>query len=213
TPKLASTGPASAKEIEVSERDVRVEVMRAQGAGGQHVNKTESAVRLTHVPTGIVVSCQRDRSQIKNKATAMEMLRSRLYQMEQAKKAQERADNHALLPEHSWGSQIRTYVMMPYQLVKDLRSGHERGDVQNVLDGDIGRCGRREKRSRGPLCVAHIGKTSGCNAEDDILDLIDVVAFRPNDSILRTAVKIAVAENMRAATCAEKVLASKTKEW
>ncbi|KAI9362539.1 hypothetical protein DFJ73DRAFT_579630 [Zopfochytrium polystomum] len=127
----------SENEIAISKHDIRIDVMRAQGAGGQHVNKTESAVRIVHIPTGITVTCQKTRSQIKNRETAMQMLRSRLYQQQLASQAAQKAESYASLPEHSWGSQIRSYVMMPYQLVKDLRSGYERTDVQNVLDGEL----------------------------------------------------------------------------
>ncbi|KAJ3036817.1 hypothetical protein HDV00_002370 [Rhizophlyctis rosea] len=128
---------SSMKDIELPPGDLKIETMRAQGAGGQHVNKTESAIRITHVPTGITVSCQTERSQHMNRATAMQMLKAKLYQKELQAQAQARADQHAGLADMSWGSQIRSYVMQPYQMIKDLRTGYERGDVQNVLDGDL----------------------------------------------------------------------------
>ncbi|KAJ3287795.1 hypothetical protein HDU76_007774 [Blyttiomyces sp. JEL0837] len=130
-------GVGSARDIEISNNDIRIEVMRAQGAGGQHVNKTESAVRIVHIPSGIVVTCQNGRSQHQNKATAMQMLQARLYQQKRMAEAQNKADAHATLPENAWGSQIRSYVMQPYQMIKDLRTGYERSDVDNVLDGDL----------------------------------------------------------------------------
>ncbi|KAJ1558774.1 hypothetical protein HK096_004681 [Nowakowskiella sp. JEL0078] len=123
--------------IEINEKDLKFEFMRAQGAGGQHVNKTESAVRLVHIPTGIIVACQNERSQHQNKATAIQMLKAKLYQRELQARAQERAERDELLPENSWGSQIRSYVMQPYQMIKDLRTGVEKSEVYEVLDGDL----------------------------------------------------------------------------
>ena len=124
-------------EIEVQDKDLRVDTYRASGAGGQHVNKTDSAVRITHLPTGIVVQCQNDRSQHKNRAQAQSMLRARLYEHELQKReaeAQAEADSKT---EIGWGRQIRSYVLQPYQMVKDLRTGAEKGNAQGVLDGDI----------------------------------------------------------------------------
>lgn len=124
-------------EIEILDKDLRVDTYRASGAGGQHVNKTDSAVRMTHLPTGIVVQCQNDRSQHKNRAEAMKMLRARLYEHELRKReeaAQAEADAKSDI---GWGHQIRSYVLQPYQMVKDLRTGAETGNVQAVLDGDI----------------------------------------------------------------------------
>jgi peptide chain release factor 2 len=124
-------------EIEVQDKDLRVDTYRASGAGGQHVNKTDSAVRITHLPTGIVVQCQNDRSQHKNRAQAQAMLRARLYEHELRKReaeAQAEADSKT---EIGWGHQIRSYVLQPYQMVKDLRTGTEKGNAQGVLDGDI----------------------------------------------------------------------------
>lgn len=124
-------------EVDINEKDVRVDTYRASGAGGQHVNKTDSAVRLTHMPTGIVVSSQQDRSQHKNRAIVWEMLRARLYELELKKRedaAQAEADSKS---EIGWGRQIRSYVLQPYQMVKDLRTGVETSDSQGVLDGDL----------------------------------------------------------------------------
>jgi len=124
-------------EIEVLDKDLRIDTYRASGAGGQHVNKTDSAVRMTHLPTGIVVQCQNDRSQHKNRAQAMAMLRARLYEHELQKRetaAQAEADSKTDI---GWGHQIRSYVLQPYQMVKDLRTGVEKGNAQGVLDGDL----------------------------------------------------------------------------
>ena len=124
-------------QIDVNEKDVRIDTYRASGAGGQHVNKTESAVRITHIPTGIVVSCQNDRSQHKNRATAWAMLRSRLYEFELEKREAVLNAQNATKSEIGWGRQIRSYVLQPYQLVKDLRTGAQSYSPQNVLDGDL----------------------------------------------------------------------------
>ncbi len=124
-------------DIEVSESDVRIDTYRASGAGGQHINTTDSAVRITHIPTGIVVACQNERSQHKNRATAWDMLRARLYEAELQKRedaAQSEADSKTDI---GWGHQIRSYVLQPYQMVKDLRTGVESGNPQAVLDGDL----------------------------------------------------------------------------
>lgn len=124
-------------EIVVEEKDLRVDTYRASGAGGQHVNRTDSAVRLTHVPTGIVVQCQTDRSQHKNRSAAMKMLKSRLYELELEKRDAEKQAMHDAKTEIGWGHQIRSYVLQPYQMVKDLRTGVEKGNAQGVLDGDL----------------------------------------------------------------------------
>jgi peptide chain release factor 2 len=124
-------------EIEVSDDDLQVDTYRASGAGGQHVNKTDSAVRITHRPTGIVVQCQNERSQSSNKATAMAMLRSRLAELEERKRREEIAREKGEAQNVNFGSQIRNYVLHPYKQVKDLRTGTEIGDVQRVLDGDL----------------------------------------------------------------------------
>ena len=112
---------------------------RSSGAGGQHVNKTDSAIRITHIPTGIVVTCQADRSQHRNRATAMEMLKARLYEVELQKREAEAAEAEATKTDIGWGHQIRSYVLQPYQMVKDLRTGVETSDTQAVLDGDLDR--------------------------------------------------------------------------
>jgi peptide chain release factor 2 len=124
-------------DIEIKESDLQIDTMRAGGAGGQHVNKTESAIRITHVPTGIVVKCQADRSQHRNRATAMAMLKARLYESELQKREAAAAATEAQKTDIGWGHQIRSYVMQPYQMVKDLRTGVETSNIQAVLDGDI----------------------------------------------------------------------------
>ena len=124
-------------EIEIADKDLRVDTYRSSGAGGQHVNKTSSAVRLTHLPTGIVVACQNERSQHKNRATAMKLLRARLYQREEDKRRAELATHHSEQRDIAWGSQIRSYVFQPYTMVKDLRTGLTVGNIQKVMDGDL----------------------------------------------------------------------------
>ena len=124
-------------EVEIDEADVRVDTYRASGAGGQHVNKTDSAVRLTHEPTGIVVQCQNERSQTQNKATAMKMLRARLLAEEERKRQEELAAERGEQKAAEWGSQIRSYTLHPSTRVKDHRTNHEVGDAQRVLDGDL----------------------------------------------------------------------------
>ncbi len=124
-------------EIEIAPSDVRTDTYRASGAGGQHVNRTDSAVRLTHEPTGIVVACQNSRSQHQNRARAWEMLRSRLYELELQKKMQAQQSSHDDKTEIGWGHQIRSYVLQPYQMVKDLRTQVETSDTSGVLDGEI----------------------------------------------------------------------------
>ncbi len=124
-------------EVEIDNDDLRIDTFRSGGAGGQHVNKTDSAVRITHLPTNIAVVCQAERSQIKNRSTAMKLLKARLYELEMRKRLLERDKAEAQKLEASFGSQIRNYVMAPYRLVKDLRTGYEVGNVDAVLDGDI----------------------------------------------------------------------------
>tara|TARA_Y100000588_G_scaffold84431_1_gene89244 strand:- start:22990 stop:24027 length:1038 start_codon:yes stop_codon:yes gene_type:complete len=126
-------------DIEINEEDLRVDTYRSSGAGGQHVNKTESAIRLTHLPSGIVVACQNERSQHKNRATAMRMLKSRLYEKMQDEKRAEMDKFYGEKGEIGWGNQIRSYVFQPYQMVKDLRTGVDTSDIQGVMDGDINR--------------------------------------------------------------------------
>ncbi|MEQ9195625.1 MAG: peptide chain release factor 2 [Parvibaculum sp.] len=124
-------------EIEINESDCRVDTYRASGAGGQHINKTDSAVRITHIPTNIVVSCQNERSQHKNRAAAWDMLRARLYERELQKREEAAAAEEAGKTDIGWGHQIRSYVLQPYQMVKDLRTGVESPDPSKVLDGDL----------------------------------------------------------------------------
>lgn len=124
-------------EIEIDDKDLRIDTYRASGAGGQHVNKTDSAVRITHLPTNIVVQCQNDRSQLKNRAEAMKMLKSRLFELEMRKKQEEKDQLNSGKTDNGWGHQIRSYVMHPYQMVKDLRTGYEIKNYQKVLDGNL----------------------------------------------------------------------------
>ena len=124
-------------EIEIDEKDCRIDTYRSSGAGGQHVNKTDSAVRITHIPTNIVVQCQNERSQHQNRAKCWEMLRSRLYELELEKQEAKLAKQEAAKTEIGWGHQIRSYVLQPYQMVKDLRTNVETSDSQGVLDGDL----------------------------------------------------------------------------
>ena len=124
-------------EVDIQEKDCRIDTFRASGAGGQHVNKTDSAIRITHIPTGIVVSCQQDRSQHRNRAVAWDMLRARLYEAELQKREAAADALNATKTDIGWGHQIRSYVLQPYQMVKDLRTGAETGNSGAVLNGDI----------------------------------------------------------------------------
>ncbi len=124
-------------DVEILEKDLKVDTYRASGAGGQHINKTDSAIRITHIPTGIVVACQNERSQHKNRAVAMKQLKARLYELEVRKKEEEASVIAGEKKEIGWGSQIRSYVLHPYRLVKDHRTGYEVGNTDAVLDGDI----------------------------------------------------------------------------
>jgi peptide chain release factor 2 len=124
-------------EVEINEKDLKVDTYRSSGAGGQHVNKTDSAIRITHIPTGIVVACQNERSQHKNRAIAMKQLKARLYELELRKKEEEASAIAGDKKEIGWGSQIRSYVLHPYRLVKDHRTGYEVGNTDAVLGGDI----------------------------------------------------------------------------
>ena len=124
-------------EIDINETDLRIDTYRASGAGGQHVNKTDSAVRITHIPTKVVVQCQNDRSQHKNKSNAMAMLKSRLYELELQKRKEEENKIHSEKKDIGWGHQIRSYVLHPYKLIKDLRTNHESSNVNDILNGDI----------------------------------------------------------------------------
>jgi peptide chain release factor 2 len=124
-------------EITVNEVDLRIDTFRSSGAGGQHVNRTESAIRITHLPTNTVVQCQNERSQFKNKATAMKMLKSKLYDLELEKQRAAAEKHYDAKGDIAWGNQIRSYVFMPYQMVKDLRSGYETSQISNVMDGEL----------------------------------------------------------------------------
>jgi peptide chain release factor 2 len=124
-------------DIDVQEKDLRIDTYRASGAGGQHVNRTDSAVRITHEPSGIVVQCQNDRSQHRNRAMAMDMLKARLYEMEIRKREEQAHAEHEAKADIGWGHQIRSYVLHPYQMVKDLRTEVETSNTQAVLDGDL----------------------------------------------------------------------------
>jgi peptide chain release factor 2 len=124
-------------DIEINDKDLRVDTYRSSGAGGQHVNVTDSAIRITHIPSGIVVTCQNERSQHKNRATAMHLLKARLYQQELEKRKEEQSKLEGEKKDIGFGSQIRSYVLQPYQLIKDVRTGYEVGDPQRVLDGDL----------------------------------------------------------------------------
>jgi len=124
-------------DIDISEKDLRIDTYRASGAGGQHVNKTDSAIRITHLPTGVVVQCQNERSQHRNKDMAMKMLMSQLYELERERKAAEQENLHGEKKEIAWGSQIRSYVLQPYRMIKDHRTNYEMGNVDAVLDGHL----------------------------------------------------------------------------
>ncbi|MEI9989343.1 MAG: peptide chain release factor 2 [Rhizomicrobium sp.] len=147
-------------EIDIPEKDVRIDVYRASGAGGQHVNKTESAVRITHLPTGIAVACQTERSQHQNRANCWEMLKSRLYEIELKKKQDETGAFIGEKSDIGWGHQIRSYVLQPYQLVKDLRTGVESRTPSDVLDGDI-----------DPFMAAALAQAVGGKPKEKIEDL------------------------------------------
>ena len=147
-------------EIDIPEKEVRIDTYRSSGAGGQHVNKTESAVRITHLPTGIAVSCQTERSQHQNRAICWDMLRSRLYEIELEKKQAETAAHVGEKSDIGWGHQIRSYVLQPYQLVKDLRTGVESRSPQDVLDGDI-----------DPFMAAALAQAIGGKPKQPVTDL------------------------------------------
>jgi peptide chain release factor 2 len=147
-------------EIDISEKDVRIDTYRSSGAGGQHVNKTDSAVRITHLPTGIAVACQTERSQHQNRAMCWDMLRSRLYEIELEKKKAETDSHMGEKTDIGWGHQIRSYVLQPYQLVKDLRTGIESRAPQDVLDGDL-----------DPFMAAALAQAIGGKPKEEIKDL------------------------------------------
>ena len=123
-------------KIDIQDSDIRIDTYRASGAGGQHINKTDSAVRITHIPTGIVTQCQSDRSQHRNKDTAMNMLKAKIYAMKLKEQDEAISSSHTKT-DIAWGNQIRSYVLQPYQMVKDTRTGVEKGNAAGVLDGDI----------------------------------------------------------------------------
>jgi peptide chain release factor 2 len=147
-------------DVEIPDKDVRIDVYRASGAGGQHVNKTESAVRITHLPTGIVVQCQNDRSQHKNRAQAWAMLRARIYEAELKKREEAAQAEQDAKSDIGWGHQIRSYVLQPYQLVKDLRTGLESHSPQDVLDGAL-----------DPFMAASLAQKIGGGEQADVSDL------------------------------------------
>ena len=149
---------ADAVEVNLDPSELRVDTYRASGAGGQHVNKTESAVRLTHIPTGVAVVCQAGRSQHKNRAQAWDMLRARLYEIELKKREEKAAADQAAKTDIGWGHQIRSYVLQPYQMVKDLRTEVETSDTQGVLDGDL-------DQFMGAALAARVGATRDAEAE------------------------------------------------
>ena len=124
-------------DIEIREEDLRIDTYRSSGAGGQHINKTSSAIRITHLPTNIVVQCQNERSQFQNKDKAMQMLKAKLYLLKQQENAEKVSGIRGEIKEIGWGSQIRSYVLQPYTMVKDHRTGAETGNVDNVLDGSL----------------------------------------------------------------------------
>jgi peptide chain release factor 2 len=144
-------------DVDIDEQDLQIDTYRASGAGGQHVNKTDSAVRITHRPSGIVVQCQNERSQSSNKATAMAMLRSKLLEQEEQRRREEIAKEKGEAQDVGWGSQIRSYVLQPYTMVKDHRTNHEMGDVQRVLDGDLDGFVRAELLRRAGSAAAGNG--------------------------------------------------------
>ena len=124
-------------DVEVRDEDIRIDTYRSSGAGGQHINKTSSAIRITHMPTGIVVTCQNERSQFQNKDNCMKMLRAKLVELQMQEKADKISDLKGVQLKIEWGSQIRSYVFMPYTLVKDHRTGYEAGNINAVMDGDL----------------------------------------------------------------------------
>jgi len=144
---------AEADEVEIDEKDLRIDVYRSTGPGGQGVNTTDSAVRITHLPTGIVVACQNERSQLQNKATAMGILKARLAELERRRRQEEMDELRGERKAVDFGSQIRSYVLAPYQMVKDHRTGVEVGDPSRVLDGDLDRFIEAELRRRASATV------------------------------------------------------------
>ncbi len=145
--------------ITIDEKDLRIDTYRSSGAGGQHINTTDSAVRITHLPTNIVTQCQNDRSQHKNKAQAMKMLKARLYESELKKRTNDINEQNASKTENGWGHQIRSYVLQPYQMVKDLRTNHETSDTKGILDGDL----EKFVSASLSMSVGNISHYTNCN--------------------------------------------------
>ncbi|MEM0966256.1 MAG: peptide chain release factor 2 [Verrucomicrobiota bacterium] len=150
-------------ELEIRDEDLRIDTYRSSGKGGQHVNKTDSAVRLTHLPTGLVAACQSDRSQHKNKATAMKMLKSRIYEQMEDEKRSEMEKFYGEKGEIAWGNQIRNYVFQPYQMVKDLRTGEETSNIQGVMDGELDPFVHAWLRAGGP-----VGRNAAAGNDSDV---------------------------------------------
>ena len=150
--------------VDIDEKDLRVDTYRASGAGGQHVNKTDSAIRITHIPTGLVVQCQNERSQHKNRASAMKMLEARLYQLEKEKKSEDLESRSGEKRDVAWGSQIRSYVFHPYKMVKDLRTEHETSNVEAVMDGDLDPFINSYLKSQVKKNFSNKEKTAGANS-------------------------------------------------
>ncbi|GFQ94358.1 peptide chain release factor 2 [Trichonephila clavata] len=175
-------------DIAVDEKDLKIDTYRASGAGGQHVNKTESAVRITHIPTGVVVQCQNGRSQHRNKDEALKLLKGRLYQIELEKKEQKMAEEYGKKCDIGWGNQIRSYVMHPYQMVKDLRTGHEVGNINSVFDGieDINVDAVNRHNGHTPLHLACANGSTGVvnlllKREDIDVNAINEDGYTPLD--------------------------------
>ena len=137
TATVAVLPEAEDVEVEIQPNDLRIDTYRASGAGGQHVNRTDSAVRITHIPTGIVVQCQNERSQIQNRETCMRVLRARLIERQEQERQEQMSELKGEMKKIEWGSQIRSYVFQPYTMVKDHRTGHESGNIAEVMDGKL----------------------------------------------------------------------------
>ena len=171
---------SEAVDVEILDKDLKIDTYRASGAGGQHVNKTDSAVRITHLPSKIVVQCQNERSQTQNRATAMALLRARLVQRELDRREAEAAKSRGESQSIGFGSQIRSYVVHPYTMVKDLRTGHETGNAQGVLDGDLDEFIRAEleRRARGVPVVSEGAGNPGGRTDPRPRRRLDRAVFR-----------------------------------